>query len=555
MTAKEFNLSPYNKDNIPGSGSYQGYHRSPHQSHTHDKQSEKGEVTIQGRTKESTSYQIEKKTKISLPCKHKTHILILSLILSACSISVPCFTDFSNNIQSQNLYIAKMFANGSLPYSDFFATGGFFYYFLISLAFRLGSTLWLIPIQFLTYYLSGSYLYKVVMHMTNKKETATLISIIFFLINGTLGFGGLYPIQFAMPFVLGAIFFLTRYFAGHSRGEAFILYGFAGATGALFEARTLIFWVLSIVTIFVYNIVNKHFARGFYQVLCIIFGNILVLYLCLYFILNLQITSDYINQVLVYNFTQLAVEKNNFLLTLAYQSFAVIGSGLLIGVVTIGNHLLGDAKDKIIKWVLILSFIFTLVYSLFSQSFGLYSILTIVPYGLVLTALSLDDAIKKRAERTSHQRRNDNQIRTLKVFGIFLSRNYFLPIVVFAFAFAIPIIMFLFDLGNNAERSSVANYLAKNTKKDETIYVYDSSAKIYLKSNRKSASPFVLPDLNTAKSSHQKALLDTLVQDSAQYLVVQQDTQLPSEFKSTLSKNYKKAPVKGVERYTIYVLK
>ncbi|MBC7032863.1 hypothetical protein G6O48_28585, partial [Salmonella enterica subsp. enterica serovar Enteritidis] len=96
-----------------------------------------------------------------------------------------------------------------------------------------------------------------------------------------------------------------------------------------------------------------------------IFGNILVLYLCLYFILNLQITSDYINQVLVYNFTQLAVEKNNFLLTLAYQSFAVIGSGLLIGVVTIGNHLLGDAKDKIIKWVLILSFIFTLVYSLF----------------------------------------------------------------------------------------------------------------------------------------------------------------------------------------------
>lgn len=555
MTAKELNLSPYNEDNILESGSYQGYHRSHHQSHTHDTQSEKVKVTVQRRTKESTSSQIEKKTNISLPCKHKAHILILSLILSACSISVPYFTDFSNNIQSQNLYIAKMFANGSLPYSDFFATGGFFYYFLISLAFRLGSTLWLIPIQFLTYYLSGSYLYKVVMHMTNKKEIATLISIIFFIINGTLGFGGLYPIQFAMPFVLGAIFFLTRYFAGHSRDEAFILYGFAGAAGALFEARTLIFWVLSLVTIFIYNLVNKHFARGFYQVLCIIFGNILVLYLCLYFILNLQITSDYINQVLVYNFTQLAVEKNNFLLTLAYQSFAVIGSGLLIGVVTTGNHLLGDAKDKSIKWVLILSFIFTLVYSLFSQSFGLYSILTIVPYGLVLTALSLDDAIKKRAERISHRRRNGNQIRTLKVFGIFLSRNYFLPIVVFAFAFAIPIIMFLFDLGNNAERSSVANYLAKNTKKDETIYVYDSSAKIYLKSNRKSASPFVLPDLNTAKSSHQKALLDTLVQDSAQYLVVQQDTQLPSEFKSTLSKNYKKAPVKGVERYTIYVLK
>lgn len=548
-------MSPYNEDNTLDSSGYQGYHRSHHRSHTQENQSEKIEVTIQGHTEESNSSQIEKKTKISLPWKHKSHILILSLILSIFSISVPCFTDFANNIQSQNLYIAKMFANGSLPYSDFFATGGFFYYLLVSLAFRLGSTLWLIPIQFLTYYLSGSYLYKTVMHMTNKKEIATLISIIFYVTNGTLGFGGLYPIQFAMPFVLGAIFFLTRYFAGHSRDEAFILYGFAGTAGALFEARTLIFWILSLVTIFVYNLVNKHFARGFYQVLCIIFGNILVLYLCLYFILNLQITSDYINQVLVYNFTQLAVEKNDFLLTLAYQSFAVIGSGLLIGALTTSNHLLGDAKDKSIKWVLLLSFIFTVVYSLFSQSFGLYSILNIVPYGLVLTALSLDDAIKKRAERTSHRRRNGNQIHTLKVFGIFLSRNYFLPIAVFAFAFAMPIIMFLFNLGNNTERSTVANYLAKNTKKDETIYVYDSSAKIYLESGRKAASQFVLPELNTAKSSHQKALSDTIIQDSAQYIVVQQDTQLPSDVKSTLSKNYKKAPVKGVERYTVYVLK
>ena len=548
-------MSPYNEDNTLDSSGYQGYHRSHHRSHTQNNQSEKIEVTIQGHTDDSNSSQTEKKTKISIPRKHKGHILILSLILSIFSISVPYFTDFANNIQSQNLYIAKMFANGSLPYSDFFATGGFFYYFLVSLAFRLGSTLWLIPIQFLAYYLSGSYLYKTVMHMTSKKEIATLISIIFYVTNGTLGFGGLYPIQFAMPFVLGAIFFLTRYFAGHSRDEAFILYGFAGTAGALFEARTLIFWILSLVTIFVYNLVNKHFARGFYQVLCIIFGNILVLYLCLYFILNLQITSDYINQVLVYNFTQLAVEKNDFLLTLAYQSFAVLGSGLLIGALTTSNHLLGEAKDKSIKWVLLLSFIFTVVYSLFSQSFGLYSMLNIVPYGLVLTALSLDDAIKKRAERTSHRRRNGNQIHTLKVFGIFLSRNYFLPIAVFAFAFAMPIIMFLFNLGNNTERSTVANYITKNTKKDETIYVYDSSAKIYLESGRKAASQFVLPELNTAKSSHQKALSDTIIQDSAQYIVVQQDTQLPSDVKSTLSKNYKKAPVKGVERYTVYVLK
>ena len=98
--------------------------------------------------------------------------------------------------------------------------------------------------------------------------------------------------------------------------------------------------------------------------------------------------------------------------------------------------------------------------------------------------------LKREQEQNFSPTRNGNQIHTLKVFGIFLSRNYFLPIAVFAFAFAMPIIIFLFNLGNNTERSTVANYLAKNTKKDETIYVYDSSAKIYLESGRKAASQF-----------------------------------------------------------------
>ncbi|MDU2859055.1 MAG: hypothetical protein E7B87_00510, partial [Streptococcus salivarius] len=91
-------MSPYNEDNTVDSSGYQGYHRSHHRSHTQDKQSEKIEVTIQGHTDDSNSSQTEKKTKISIPRKHKGHILILSLILSIFSISVPYFTDFANNI-------------------------------------------------------------------------------------------------------------------------------------------------------------------------------------------------------------------------------------------------------------------------------------------------------------------------------------------------------------------------------------------------------------------------------------------------------------------------
>ncbi|WP_230937558.1 hypothetical protein [Streptococcus gallolyticus] len=54
-----------------------------------------------------------------------------------------------------------------------------------------------------------------------------------------LGFGGLYPIQFAMPFVMVSLWFLTKYFADIIKDEAFILYGFAGAAAMLLEPRTL----------------------------------------------------------------------------------------------------------------------------------------------------------------------------------------------------------------------------------------------------------------------------------------------------------------------------
>ena len=145
-------------------------------------------------------------------------------------------------------------------------------------------------------------------------------------------------IQFAYAFCPRCNLLLNSLLCGLCRDEA--LYSFTAllVRGSSL-ARTLIFWILSFDNLRL-NLVNKHFARGFYQVLCIVFGNILVCIYVFTFILNLQITSDYINQVLVYNFTQLAVEKNDFLLTLAYQSFAVLGSGLLL-VHLLNNHLLG----------------------------------------------------------------------------------------------------------------------------------------------------------------------------------------------------------------------
>ena len=129
-----------------------------------------------------------------------------------------------------------------------FATGGFLYYAVIALAYYLGSTLWLVPIQIVTFYLSGIYFYKLVNYFTNSQRVAVAFSGAFYLLNVALGFGGLYPIQFAMPFVMVSLWFLTKYFADIIKDEAFILYGFAGAAAMLLEPRTLVFWALSFLT-------------------------------------------------------------------------------------------------------------------------------------------------------------------------------------------------------------------------------------------------------------------------------------------------------------------
>ena len=98
--------------------------------------------------------------------------------------------------------------------------------------------------------------------MTNKKEIATLISIIFYVTNGTLGFGGLYPINLLCLFPRCYLLLNSLLCGSQSWWSLYSLRLPLALQGALFEARTLIFWILSLVTIFV-NLVNKHFARGF----------------------------------------------------------------------------------------------------------------------------------------------------------------------------------------------------------------------------------------------------------------------------------------------------
>ncbi|AXQ79597.1 DUF2079 domain-containing protein [Streptococcus chenjunshii] len=485
--------------------------------------------------------------------KHKFSILLFSIVLAVCTVALPLFTDLANSVQSQNLYTGLMMTKGQLPYSDIFATGGFFYYVLIAFSYLLGSTVWLLPVQFLAMYISGIYLYKTVRFLTASTEVAYCFICFFYLLNGTLGFGGLYPVQWAMPFVLIGLWFLTKYFADITTDEAFILYGFAGALSILFEPRTLVFWVLSFVTIAVYNLSKRHLARGFYQLLCIIFGVILVIYFAVYFLLNLQILSSYIAQAVIYQFTFFASGNANLWLSLLFQVFLALASGLLLGVFALPGQLKRYPENKVIKWLICLVFLAEFTMLCLVQDFQTYHLLGLLPFGLILTALRVNTVYQARRSWHSHRRKKTTGVG--KIFGIFLGRHAYLPLLVALFAFAVPLVSYAINHNVNQERETVAEYLKQSVSGDNTVYVWDRTAKIYLTGELASSSQFSLPSVYTAKAANAKILEDELLQNGASYVVVNNSQSISETLRDHLLANYDVLSLDGLSAFTIYQIK
>ncbi len=477
------------------------------------------------------------KTKVKMASRHRAYLLLLSIFVSVFSVATPLLTDFANAYQSHSLYTGFMMVRGQLPYTDIFATGGFLYYGLIAISYFLGSSLWLVLVQFLAFYVSGTYLYKIVTHMTGKDEIAVNTLILFYVLNFSLGFGGLYPIQFAMPFVFISLWFLTRYFVGEAKDEGFIVYGLTGALAYLIEPRTLFFWLVSLLVIAVRNIRARQGARNVYQFLCLIFGGLLIFYTVGYFVLDLQVLSSYISQAGIYYFTYFALGKENLFLTMPFQLFVLFASGLLMGALTFFKHIRReDDRDDIIKVIVFVSFILNLVYVFLSQSFDTYSFLILLPFGLVLTSLYLDDKYKEVYHTGSRRRKRQRQSK--KVLSIFVMSHFYLPYLILAYSLFLPIYSFATAVPLNQERGEIVSYLKQNTSSKELIYTWDSSAKVYLDSVRKSATAYPIPTVNTVKASNKKELEDELLQNESKFVLVNKDLTLSETLQKNLENNY-----------------
>lgn len=437
-------------------------------------------------------------------------------------------------------------SKGILPYNDTFATGGLLYYAIIALSYLLGSSIWLIIINFVVYYFTARYLYSLINTITHNSEIAVAMNLLFFIFNSLLGFGGLYPIQWGFPFLLFMIRFLKRFMDNSYKDESFIFLGLISAIGLFIEPRLFIFWILMLLALLCTNIRRRHFGRGFYQALCFIFGTLITCYIVGYFIFTEQLTTNYLSQVVGYYLFDFSIGQSNVVLSFIYQAVLILFSGLLLGFKT-----LSKPSNRTLRYILLLSIVFYSIYALFSQNLNSYGLLFLLPQGLILAAFYLGDISTITASK-HHYRQHRSHSLPKQLFALYFTKNFLMPIALCVIVVGMFIYHNSFQIRLNQERYAIAKFITQHTEKTDAIYVFDKNTQIYTQSHRRSVSKITLPHLYTANRSNQKYLEDTLLQDNASYLVMRNDISLNSTLKKNISKRYRKVKFEESDHFTLY---
>lgn len=498
------------------------------------------------------SPSMSKRTAIRMKKSSRFSILLYSVLSTLLAIANPLLTYFANGLQTQNLYTGLMMTKGQIPYSDVFATGGFLYYVTIALSYLLGSSIWLLIVQFIAYYVSGIYFYKLVYYVAQSEIVSIGTTLIFYIMNIVLGFGGMYPIQWALPFMLISLWFLIKFCVDNIVDEAFIFYGILAAFSLFIDPQTLIFWLCSFVLLTATNIKQKQSLRGFYQFLCVVFGMILIAYTVGYFMFNLQIISSYIDKAIFYPFTYFARTNHSFLLSLAIQIVVLLGSGCLFGLWDFIQNRKKASYQIGLNFIACIFIIYAIM-AIFSRDFNLYHFLPALPFGLLLTSNKITILYQKVIDRRSHRRQYFSG-KSL-IVDLFVKKTYYLPLLLVSLSIGLLVYNTYQNVTLSKERRDISHYLTTKIDRDGKIYVWDKVASIYSQTRLKSASQFVLPHINTAQKNNEKILKDELLQHGAKYFILNKNEKLPNELKSDIKKHYQEVPLSNITHFVLYRFK
>lgn len=484
------------------------------------------------------------KPSTGIPFLHQVTLLLLSSLTAASSL-VPIFlSGISTSLQSHQFYLNWAMIKGQLPYNQVFSRAGILYNSFAALVNYIDSDRLMLPIQLVCLYLSGRYLYKLIAYLTQDQAIGLGVTSVFYFFNLTLAFGGFYPIQLALPFVLMGLWILVTYLDDWRRDEIFISYGLAAGLAISLDPRTLLFWLLAFVVLTISNLAKGRLGRGFYQNLAGLFGLLVIILPLGYLGITLGIINDYIWQALSDNFLTLTQIDSSKLMLMGILGLAVVFSGLLTGLVFLPKTFGKMAEQRASLTLLSLTVLIYLITGILSQELVAANFLYLLPFGLILTSCHMGQGQASTSSSRS-RRQQPSQLESPKGF---LRRHLFLPALVGLASLAWQAYPLISQQEVLIERQQIGQHLNGITTKEDQIYVWDSSADIYLISQRLAASQLPLPTVY----NNQQLIVDQLLQDKASYIIVNKSLPLPTQVKERLESHYEFIAFDELQHFDIY---
>ncbi len=120
----------------------------------------------------------------------------------------------------------------------------------------------------------------------------------------------------------------------------------------------------------------------------------------------------------------------------------------------------------------------------------------------------------------------------------YLKSSFFLPLLICLFIPLRPVMTYVLEGDLHQERTEIARYIQEHSEGDAKIYAWDSSAQIYLRSQRLSSGSILTaePYLNTQENQAQ--ITYDLNKNEAQFIVVNRKIPLLDGVKNNLDRSY-----------------
>lgn len=394
---------------------------------------------------------------------------------------------------SMFLYFGKGISEGLVPYSDMFDHKGPILFLIEYLAVVVGQGnyslgIWIVEILFLIGV--AFYLYKTAILYTSDRVISALSLLLCSGLFILCYEGGNLSEEFALFFISGSLYKFSKIFLLDKDSKLdYILIGIFGGITFFIRANMISLWGVFCLYFLIHDCYKKHFGLLFRRIIFIFTGGFSILLIVIVYCLLTNSLTDMINQAFLMNisysntdlYTKYSV-ASFFIEVLRHFSIPMIIVIFLINYLEQYKTFTTNYKALyLLMFAYALINFYTVVMS--GRTY-LHYMTTQLGVVVIIVSVSLFYLVKRISRKTMYY------LGLMLISVMFLSPN----------ASAIEQRNIQYNFVTTKEKNdleNISNYIKGNTDRNDSIYVHNLDANIYLMSNRYSNSRFfVLPAIN-----------------------------------------------------------